>query len=211
MKKFRRMPWTACAALGTALMLASNEIARAQEQPSTTQIIEALKPKPKSGSTTRVLTAKGSGGPSAADRQLIESLRNRQTRYISVEERTQAAEIAATRPNIDLEINFSYNSDVISPDAVPVLVNLGSALRSGDLKGCIFLLSGHTDAKGKDEYNQDLSERRADAVKRFLVERFSIAPDNLISIGYGKSRLKNTVDPFASENRRVQIVNTEIK
>jgi outer membrane protein OmpA-like peptidoglycan-associated protein len=193
-------------------MLASNGLASAQEQPSATQIIEALKPKPKSGgSTTRILKANGSAGPSAADRKLIEGLRDRQTRYISVEERTQAAEIAAAHPNIDLEINFDYNSDTISSEAVPVLRNLGSALRSGDLKGSVFLLSGHTDAKGRDDYNQDLSERRADAVKHFLVEKFSIAPENLIPIGYGKSRLKNTADPFAAENRRVQFVNTEIK
>jgi outer membrane protein OmpA-like peptidoglycan-associated protein len=211
MKHFRKMPWAVCAALIATGILVSTGIALAQEQPSADQIIEALKPKAKSDRATRALMPSGIEGPSAADRQLIEGLRNRQTRMISIEERNKAAEFASARPNIDLEINFNYNSDVISPDAVPVLVNLGSALRSGDLKGCVFLLSGHTDAKGKDDYNQALSERRADAVKRFLVERFSITPETLIPIGYGKSHLKNPADPFAAENRRVQVVNTEIK
>ena len=58
-----------------------------------------------------------------------------------------------------------------------------------------------------DPYNQDLSERRADAVKRFLSEKFGIEATKLISVGYGKNRLKNSSDPYAAENRRVQIVN----
>jgi outer membrane protein OmpA-like peptidoglycan-associated protein len=183
-------------------------MASAQEQPSASQIIDALKPKGGSGVTTRSLTA---DPRPAADRNFIDSLRNRQTRLISIEERSKAAEIAKARPSIDLEITFDYNSDVIGPQAVPPLINLGTALRSGELKGSVFLLAGHTDAKGDDAYNQTLSERRADAVRRFLVKKFSLAPENLIPIGYGKSQLKNAADPFGGENRRVQIVNTEIK
>jgi flagellar motor protein MotB len=44
------------------------------------------------------------------------------------------------------------------------------ALASGELKGGTFIVAGHTDAKGGDTYNQGLSERHADAVKRFLAE-----------------------------------------
>ena len=200
--------WTACLAVASGLMLLAFDLASAQEQPSAVQIIEALKPKAKAGVGTRSLTA---SAPSAAERNLIESLRNRQTRLISIEERTKAAEIAAARPNIDLEINFDYNSNIIGPKAMTVLVSLGSALRSMDLRGGVFLLSGHTDAKGGDAYNQELSERRADAVKRFLVEKFGLAPENLIPIGYGRTQLKNAANPYAGENRRVQIVNTEVK
>jgi len=195
-----------CLAAASCLILLTVDRASAQEQPSAAQIIEALKPKSGSGVTTRSLTAQP-----APDRKFIDSLRNRQTRLISIEERTKAAEIAKARPNIDLEITFDYDSDMIGPQAVPTLVNLGTALRSGDLKGCVFLLAGHTDAKGNDSYNMDLSERRADAVRRFLVEKFSLAPENLIPIGYGMTQLKNPADPFGGENRRVQIVNTEVK
>lgn len=191
----------------SCLMLLAVDRAVAQEQPSAAQILEALKPKGNTH-TTRSLTAEPQQEP---DRKFIDSLRNRQTRLISIEERTKAAEIAKARPSIDLEITFDYNSDVIGPRAVPALVNLGAALRSGDLKGCVFLLAGHTDAKGNDSYNMDLSERRADAVRRFLVEKFSLAPENLIPIGYGMTQLKNPADPFGGENRRVQIVNTEVK
>ena len=61
------------------------------------------------------------------------------------------------------------------------------------------LLAGHTDAKGGDAYNKDLSDRRADAVKQFLVTKYGLPAENLIAIGYGKERLKNTADPFAAE------------
>jgi len=92
-----------------------------------------------------------------------------------------------------------------------MLVNLGTALRSGDLKGVVFLVAGHTDAKGGDVYNQALSERRAEAVRRFLVQKFGLASENIVPIGFGNTQLKNPNDPYAGENRRVQIVNTEIK
>ena len=69
------------------------------------------------------------------------------------------------------------------------------------------MLSGHTDAKGSDDYNQKLSERRAEAVKKYLVEKLKLSPDNLTTAGYGRRDLKNKDNPFAAENRRVQIVN----
>jgi len=200
--------WLCCLIIIGGLNVAIPGSSFAQEQPSAAQILDALKPKPQTRSVTRSLSG---GAQSTADKTFVESLRNRQTRSITIEERTQAAEIAKAKPSIDLEITFDYNSDVIGPKAVPALVNLGTALRAGELKGTVFLINGHTDAKGDDAYNQALSERRAEAVRRFLVEKFSIDSANLVALGFGKSQLKNTADPLAGENRRVQIVNTEIK
>ena len=198
--------WVVCLAMAGGLISITLDIASAQEQPSAARIIEALKPKGGFGGVTRSVLSQ-----SAPDRRFLDSLRNRQARSISIEERTKIIEITKENPRIDLEITFDYDSDVIGPKAVPTLVNLGTALRSGELKGAVFLLAGHTDAKGGDAYNQNLSERRADAVRRFLVEKFSLASENLIPIGYGKTQLKNAADPYAGENRRVQIVNTEMK
>ena len=69
------------------------------------------------------------------------------------------------------------------------------------------MVAGHTDAKGDDAYNQQLSGRRAESVKAYLVAHHHIPASNLIAVGYGKSKLKNANDPFSPENRRVQIVN----
>ena len=90
---------------------------------------------------------------------------------------------------------------------MPQVAALGDALSSADLKGRTFVVAGHTDAKGGESYNQELSERRAEAVRRFLQEKYGIEPSNLVTVGYGKSQLKTPTAPLAGENRRVQIVN----
>ncbi len=72
------------------------------------------------------------------------------------------------------------------------------------------MLAGHTDAKGGETYNQGLSERRAEAVKNYLQEKHGI-DGSVLTAGYGKSQLKNTANPFAPENRRVQVINAADK
>ena len=137
--------------------------------------------------------------------------RTRSARSITIEERAKVAEIVQARPNIDLEINFDFNSATVGAQSVSVLLALGRVLSKDELKGTVFLINGHTDGKGSAEYNQDLSERRAEAVKRLLVQQFNLPATTLVAMGYGKGQLKNAADPFAGENRRVQIVNTEMK
>ena len=178
--------------------------ALAAEQPSAQDIIDALKP-PR---ITRGLTTSPAGAARAAEEsRFVDTLRNRTTRSLTTEEREKIASIANSKPKIDLEINFEFNSATIGPAALPQVTALGQALTSSDLKGRTFLLGGHTDAKGSDTYNQGLSERRTDAVKRFLQEKYGIEASNLVTVGYGKTQLKNASNPFGFENRRVQIVN----
>jgi len=169
---------------------------------STQQIIDGLKPR------TRSLSAPVHSSPSLGDSDAAFIRRVRaQSRSLSLDDRQQMAEIAARRPKIDVEINFGFNSAELTPDTKPQLDNLGKALTSPDLQGAVVMLGGHTDAKGADDYNQKLSERRAETVKRFLVDNYKVSPDLLVTSGYGKAGLKNSVDPFAAENRRVEIVN----
>src|SRR5882672_2421059 len=132
--------------------------ARAGQARSSGEIIQALKP-PMAGA--RSLTAP------PADASFVNTLRNRPSRSLTTDERRKIATIAKERPSIDLEINFEYNSDRISSAAMPQVTALGQALSSADLKGNTFVLAGHTDGKGGDTFNQGLSERRAEAVKRF--------------------------------------------
>jgi outer membrane protein OmpA-like peptidoglycan-associated protein len=113
-----------------------------------------------------------------------------------------------TKPAIDLhDINFEFDSATISPDAMPQLRELGAALADPRLAGSAFTIGGHTDATGSDGYNMRLSQRRAEAVKRFLAETYMIPSGNLHAVGYGKHQPKNKADLFAPENRRVEIVN----
>src|SRR5260370_20638840 len=88
---------------------------------------------------------------------------------------------------------------------------LGRALTKADLKGSPFVVAGHTDGAGGEAYNQDLSERRADSIKRYLVDKYGITGSDLVTVGYGKSKLKDPNQPMAEVNRRVQVVNMENK
>ncbi len=143
----------------------------------------------------------------AAEGRFVQTIRGRATRSLSVTEREEIATIARDKPNIDLEITFDYNSADISAKSLPPVRALGKALTNPGLKGSTFIVAGHTDAAGGESYNQDLSERRANSIKRYLVDKFSIAGANLATVGYGKSKLKDPAHPLAEVNRRVQVVN----
>jgi outer membrane protein OmpA-like peptidoglycan-associated protein len=187
-------------------------MAKAGDDVTEDQILKALAPK-------KPLTRGLSNGPqtqtdpvsAAAEGKFVQSLRNRPTRSLSLNEREEIAAIVKDKPKIDLEINFDYNSAEISAKSLPSVQALGRALSNPDLKGSTFIVAGHTDAAGGETYNQDLSERRADSIKRYLVDKFGIAGPDLVTVGYGKTKLKDSANPLADANRRVQVVNMENK
>jgi outer membrane protein OmpA-like peptidoglycan-associated protein len=197
---------TICAALSITASLAL----AADNNVSKDQILNALEAKP----VTRSLST---GAPQvdpelkAKEATFIASIRNRKTRSLSLGEREEIAQIAATKPKIDLEIQFDYNSAAISRASMPSVQALGQALSDSKLKGSTFVVAGHTDAIGSDAFNQDLSERRADTIKRYLVEKYNISNGDLITVGYGKTKLKNAQNPTDPINRRVQVVNMDTK
>jgi outer membrane protein OmpA-like peptidoglycan-associated protein len=194
-------------AIGLALP-AGFGVALAAEERSAGEIIKALKPE---RLTRGLTTSPADAARNAEEAKFVNTLRNRQTRSLSTAEREQITSIAKKRPSIDLEVNFDYNSDHIGSKASSQVTALGEALSSSELKGGTFILAGHTDAKGSDTYNQGLSERRSEAVKRFLSEKYGLDASNLVTVGYGKTQLKNPAGPFASENRRVQVINASDK
>jgi outer membrane protein OmpA-like peptidoglycan-associated protein len=198
----------ACMTLAVGLALPwSLGVALAAEERSADDIVKALKPRITRGLTTSPADA----ARNAEETKFVNTLRNRPTRSLTVAERDQITSISKKRPSIDLEVNFDYNSDNIGAKAMPQVTALGEALSSSDLKGGTFILAGHTDAKGSETYNQGLSERRAEAVRRFLSEKYGVEVSNLVTVGYGKTQLKNAATPFGSENRRVQVINASDK
>jgi outer membrane protein OmpA-like peptidoglycan-associated protein len=110
-------------------------------------------------------------------------------------------------PSINLLIPFDYNSAEFTPDAYRILRSLGEALKDARLAGDHFKIAGHTDAKGTAEYNQKLSERRAQAVLNYLIRQYDIEPDRLAAAGYGKTQLADPAHPEDAVNRRVQVMN----
>jgi outer membrane protein OmpA-like peptidoglycan-associated protein len=177
--------------------------APAAAQVSADQIINALAPP----AVTRGMTAPEAKPVSEKDRAFIKSLRHR-TRSLTFDEKERVAEMSKDWKKIDLEIYFDYNSARISSESEPQLDQLGEALRNPRLSSATVVVAGHTDAKGSEKYNEGLSDRRADAVKRYLIDKLKVPEENLTTAGYGKRHLKNPDEPFAPENRRVQILNT---
>jgi outer membrane protein OmpA-like peptidoglycan-associated protein len=133
--------------------------------------------------------------------------RLRTTRSPTFDDHDYKVANAQSMPAIDLQVYFDFDSSEITLEAEGQLRELGKALSDAKLKGAAISINGHTDGKGSDAFNKRLSERRAASIKTYLVDNFGLTASNLRTVGYGKSRLKNTSDPSAAENRRVEVVN----
>jgi outer membrane protein OmpA-like peptidoglycan-associated protein len=103
-------------------------------------------------------------------------------------------------------IYFATGSDVLRPESTPVLKEIAAMLQEhGDLK---LLIEGHTDNVGDDAANRALSEKRAAAVMRYLVERAGIDASRLEAKGFGESKpvASNDTPEGRQQNRRVELV-----
>lgn len=112
----------------------------------------------------------------------------------------------APLPSIDIEILFDYNSDQVRPDQYAKLSELSNVLHESKFDGYRFVFLGHTDAKGGDAYNLDLSTRRAESVAQLVRSFAGLSFDRTIASGMGFTRLKDSSDPFGAQNRRVQLL-----
>ena len=112
----------------------------------------------------------------------------------------------AVRPRasaLSLPVQFGFDSADILPTARQQLDALAEGIRMlPDLQSVV--IEGHTDATGTDAYNAQLSQRRAQAVKQYLVAMHGIEPSRLRAVGLGKQMPLRGLDPHAAENRRVQ-------
>jgi outer membrane protein OmpA-like peptidoglycan-associated protein len=102
-------------------------------------------------------------------------------------------------------IYFDFNKDTIKPESEAVLKEIVQAMT--DNPGWKLTVEGHTDNIGVNDYNLDLSKRRAAAVKQALVARYHIAADRLSTDGFGASRPVDTNDTLEgrARNRRVEL------
>lgn len=115
------------------------------------------------------------------------------------------APLPAAKKRIVLRgVNFDFNSAELRPDSAPILDQAVANL--GENADVLVVVEGHTDNVGTDEYNQELSVRRAESVFRYLVNR-GVAPERLRIEGHGKSRpvATNDTEQGRSQNRRVEL------
>lgn len=192
------------------LVAASGTPAQAQRDRSAEGDVQRLIDQLTPGSATRGIRVPADPAPAPA-RPATESSQDRVAAPI-------ARPVAPSRPtttappNIpaaSLTVLFATGSATLAPDAERVLNTLGRALTSQQLETFRFRIEGHTDSVGTRESNQALSERRAAAVRDFLIQRFGIPADRLEAIGVGEDQpLVATPDETPERrNRRVQVVN----
>ena len=113
---------------------------------------------------------------------------------------------SAPKP-FDLLVNFEFGSVKLTKAAMENLNEFAKALQDPRLQGEKFEIDGHTDATGPNDYNQSLSERRAEAVVSYLTSQ-GLDGSRFVPKGFGKSRPRVS-NPFSPENRRVETHLTE--
>lgn len=180
----------AALALGT---IALPGLAGAQQNPTSQQIIDALRPSGDGLGVTRGIRPVTPSAPATAPAQPAAA--------------AQTAPPVA--PSVSLTVTFASGSAELTPQARRTLDELGRALSSPDLAGFRFRVEGHTDTVGSAEMNQALSERRAAAVVQYLTSRFGIPAGRLESLGLGESQplVRSGDEVNEPRNRRVQVIN----
>jgi outer membrane protein OmpA-like peptidoglycan-associated protein len=138
-----------------------------------------------------------------SDQQIQQALQPSRTRSFVPRGLTRRG-TADAEQSVNLNVPFEHDSSELRPQASAQLQQLELALSSAALGQDRFVIAGHTDAQGSRTYNKQLSQRRAEAVKRFLVAK-GVDAKRLETIGYGSERLLAPDQPNDPRNRRVEI------
>ncbi len=104
---------------------------------------------------------------------------------------------------VRLYVEFEFDKAVVRAIYGEELEAIANAMKAHD--DIDLVLEGHTDSVGAEEYNQDLSERRANAVEAKLAEVYGIDPERISTVGYGEARpiADNDTEEGRAHNRRV--------
>jgi peptidoglycan-associated lipoprotein len=102
------------------------------------------------------------------------------------------------------EVNFDFNSYLLEKIGKDILDEIGAAMQQHP--ELILEIEGHTDYVGSDDYNLMLGQKRAESVKRYLADKYSIALHRMFYISFGKTKPKELADTRngqASQRRAV--------
>ena len=159
----------------------------------------------------RALVGAGVGGLAGG---AIGNYQDRQERELRDRMAGTGVDVVRQGDNITLNmpdnITFGFDSSALQPQFYPVLDDVAETLR--EYNQTIVEVAGHTDSKGTDAYNQELSVRRADSVGDYLLSK-GLMRDRFIITGAGESRpvASNETDAGRAQNRRVEITLVPIR
>lgn len=117
--------------------------------------------------------------------------------------RVQVARLSSVG-SVALALPFAVDAVRIEPRHLVHLDALAAGIKRLP-ENALVTIAGHTDAYGSALYNIDLSLKRALAVRAYLVQVHGIPGRRLVAVGKGKSEPLNRANPYAQENRRVQV------
>ncbi|EJZ57431.1 OmpA family protein [Pseudomonas sp. MWU13-2625] len=105
---------------------------------------------------------------------------------------------------VELDVKFDFDKSVVKPNSYADIKNLADFMKQ--YPATHTTVEGHTDSVGPDAYNQKLSQRRADAVKKVLTQQYGVESSRVQSVGYGKTRpvADNSTEAGRAVNRRVE-------
>ncbi len=106
--------------------------------------------------------------------------------------------------SVNVQVQFDLDSARIRPESHPTLDQLASTLLMPELGSKRFVVEGHTDTTGGASHNLPLSQRRAAAVRDYLITK-GVPADRLDSVGYGSSKLLPNLAPTDPSHRRVVV------
>jgi outer membrane protein OmpA-like peptidoglycan-associated protein len=127
---------------------------------------------------------------------------------VTVQELRRRPELRRIAPSIDIQsINFAFGSAEIPYSQFGKVENIATAMERilRRQRREVFLIEGHTDAVGSFSSNQSLSERRAESLRRVLVQEFGIPRRALETVGYGEEFLLVPTQNENWRNRRVTL------
>jgi len=109
---------------------------------------------------------------------------------------------------VNLKIMFDFDSHTLQPQSLPLLDELGLALRDPRLEAKSFAINGHTDDDGKVSHNLKLSLLRAESVKNYLTAKHGADHHRLVIMGYGEAMplVPNDSPDNKQLNRRVELL-----
>lgn len=122
---------------------------------------------------------------------------------IQVQPQQPIAPVLKEKVSIELKVLFDNDKAVIKPEYYNEVKDVAEFMKK--YSNTQAFIEGHTDSNASEDYNQKLSQRRADSVKNMLINQFGIDADRLIAIGYGESKpvASNATADGRYKNRRV--------
>lgn len=173
------------------LGVAGAGVAQAQDDSKLTAAELATKFQAQEGQLTRGLVIAPSDGTAAATTADTTAL-PADTTYVALDPKTQ----------VNIQVRFAFDSAALAETEMTKLATLCEAIKASDIAH--FKIIGHTDSSGTDSYNQNLSQLRAEEVKRRLVDNCGIPDGKLVAVGVGEAFPLDAANPKADANRRVE-------